>query len=160
MCSQLPLLALSLVASTVESVSRLWLLDAMETEINIFNIFCISDYVSAPVTMHGKGSAVIECAVRDYSLLLSNYMYARSSSTDKNANKRWQVISPEKITRLSKKIFDKIPEQQQMVHTDRSCPSWRQDLQVLATRGAEMMGVEGIHIYSMGYRHTVVQTSW
>lgn len=63
-----------------------------------------------------------------------------------------------KITQLSKKIFDKIPEQQQMVHTDRSCPSWRQDLQVLATRGAEMMGIEGIHIYSMGYRHTVVQT--
>lgn len=46
---------------------RLWLLDAMETEINIFTFFfffCISCYISALVTMHGTGNAVIECAVQ------------------------------------------------------------------------------------------------
>ena len=36
----------------------------METGINIFAIFCISYYVSALVTMHGTGNAVIECAVQ------------------------------------------------------------------------------------------------
>lgn len=62
----LQLLALFLVASMMEPDFRLWLLDALETEINIFTFFffLISYYISALVTMHGTGNAVIECAVQ------------------------------------------------------------------------------------------------
>lgn len=60
------LLALFLVASMMEPDFRLWLLDAMETEINILPFLKknISYYISALVTMHGTGNAVIECAVQ------------------------------------------------------------------------------------------------
>lgn len=50
----------------VEPDSRLWLLDAVEMEINIFTILCISYYVSALVTMNGTGNAVIERAVQSF----------------------------------------------------------------------------------------------
>lgn len=62
----LQLLALFLVASMMEPDFRLCLLDVMETEINIFTFFffLISYYISALVTMHDTGNAVIECAVQ------------------------------------------------------------------------------------------------
>lgn len=61
----LQLLALFLVASMMDPDFRLWLLDVMETEINVFTFFFgLSYYVSALVTMHGTGNAVIECAVQ------------------------------------------------------------------------------------------------
>lgn len=48
----------------MEPDSSLWLPDTMETEINIFTIFRVSYYVSARVTMHSTGNAVIERAVQ------------------------------------------------------------------------------------------------
>lgn len=62
----LQFLALFLVATMMEPDFRLWLLDAMETEINIFTFLKknISYYISALVTIHGTGNAVIECAVQ------------------------------------------------------------------------------------------------